>query len=187
MKILNILHLVGSDVSMRVMRAMDGNSVQVTCIPLTSAMLDWADFIVAYGYRHLLPADVCERFDGRAVNLHIGYLPFNRGAHPNVWSAVEGTPSGVSLHYIDKGIDTGDIIEQRVVELSPDDTLAESHRILCADVEDLFAGMWESIRDGECPRKKQTSRGTFHLTNQLPHLPDGWNTKRGYMRSVECV
>ena len=39
------------------------------------------------------------------VNLHISYLPFNRGSHPNYWSFVENTPKGVSIHEIDEQIE----------------------------------------------------------------------------------
>ena len=50
--------------------------------------------LVSFGYRFILPGDLLARFPDRAVNLHIAYLPWNRGAHPNVWSAYEGTPAG---------------------------------------------------------------------------------------------
>ena len=53
------------------------------------------------------------------VNLHISYLPWNRGAHPNFWSFFDATPTGVSIHLIDKGIDTGPIIVQKKVKLDP--------------------------------------------------------------------
>jgi methionyl-tRNA formyltransferase len=56
------------------------------------------------------------------INLHPSLLPYNRGAHPNVWSIIEGTPAGTTLHYIDSGVDTGDIIAQREVPVEPIDT-----------------------------------------------------------------
>ncbi len=43
----------------------------------------------------------------------MGYLPFNRGAHPNFWSFMEKTPSGVTMHEINSGIDKGKIIVQK--------------------------------------------------------------------------
>ena len=54
-----------------------------------------------------------DRLPDRVVNLHIAYLPYNRGADPNLWSVLEDTPAGVSIHYVDEGVDTGDIIAQR--------------------------------------------------------------------------
>ena len=48
-------------------------------------------FIVSYGYRHKITQDVLDFVGGRAVNLHISYLPWNKGADPNFWSFLEDT------------------------------------------------------------------------------------------------
>ena len=47
------------------------------------------------------------------INLHISYLPYNRGSYPNYWSFKENTPNGVSIHHIDDGIDTGPVLVQK--------------------------------------------------------------------------
>eukprot|EP00392_Amoebophrya_sp_AT5.2_P019205 g19951.t1 len=73
---------------------------------------DWAesnqhafDYCVSYGYRHIIRTPVIEgMFDRkRIINLHISYLPYNRGADPNLWSILERTPPGVTIHHIDEG------------------------------------------------------------------------------------
>src|SRR4051812_27787613 len=64
------------------------------------------DFLVSYGYRHIIGADILAQFPRRAVNLHISYLPWNRGSDPNLWSLLDGTPTGVTIHYLEAGIDT---------------------------------------------------------------------------------
>src|SRR5579872_2578700 len=56
------------------------------------------------------------------LNFHPGYLPYNRGKHPNFWCLVDETPCGVSLHFIDEGVDTGEVIAQEVVPVSWEDT-----------------------------------------------------------------
>ena len=55
-----------------------------------------------------------DQINYRAINLHISYLPWNRGADPNLWSAV-GMPKGVTIHYINDGFDTGDILFQKAI------------------------------------------------------------------------
>ena len=50
------------------------------------------------------------------VNLHKAYLPYNKGAHPNFWSFAENTPSGITIHVIDSGIDTGNIIYRKFID-----------------------------------------------------------------------
>jgi len=43
------------------------------------------DLVISYGYRHILKKEIIESSKAPIVNLHISYLPWNRGAHPNFW------------------------------------------------------------------------------------------------------
>lgn len=138
------------------------------------------DFIVSYGYRHILGRRVVEIFRDRAVNLHISYLPWNRGADPNLWSFIEETPKGVTIHYIDEGVDTGDIIVQKLVHFSENDTLRSNYDKLQEEIRLLFMEHWNSIKSGGCDRKKQKGSGSFHrIKDKEPIfrlLQDGWDT-----------
>jgi len=75
-------------------------------------------FVVSYGYRYIITKDILDEFPDRAINLHIAYLPWNRGADPNFWSFVYGTPKGVTIHYLNEGVDTGDIIVQQEADVN---------------------------------------------------------------------
>ena len=70
------------------------------------------DLAVSYTYRYIIPGDIIRALKGNIVNLHNSYLPYNRGADPNLWSFAEKTPRGVTLHYMDEGLDKGYIIVQ---------------------------------------------------------------------------
>ncbi len=140
-------------------------------------------FLVSYGYRHILRSDILDLFTpNRAVNLHISYLPYNRGADPNLWSFVENTPKGVTIHYLDTGVDTGDIIVQREVVFSPqENTLAATYARLHSEIQDLFRTNWPAIKNGSCQRIKQDLRaGSEHKIKDKEALStllvDGWNT-----------
>jgi methionyl-tRNA formyltransferase len=50
------------------------------------------DLVVSRGYRHIVPEPTLDVPQMGCLNLHPAYLPYNRGANPNVWSIVEGTP-----------------------------------------------------------------------------------------------
>jgi len=64
----------------------------------------------------------------RAINLHPSLLPWNRGAHSNFWSFLEDTPKGVTIHIIDEGIDTGDILLQKKIKFDQSkETLRSSY------------------------------------------------------------
>ena len=138
------------------------------------------EFIVSYGYRHIIGPDVLHAYEGLAINLHISLLPWNRGADPNFWSIVEGTPKGVTIHHLDPGIDTGDIIVQKEVELASTDTLASSYQRLHAVIHELFRENWSEIKAGRSPRCKQEGDGTFHRIRDKAQsgidLPHGWDT-----------
>jgi methionyl-tRNA formyltransferase len=47
------------------------------------------EMIVSYNYKYIIPKQILDCVNGKAINLHISYLPYNRGYHPNVWSFLE--------------------------------------------------------------------------------------------------
>ncbi len=143
--------------------------------------LNRINFIVSFGYRHIIKQPVLEYLSERVINLHISYLPWNRGADPNLWSFLEDTPKGVTIHYVDEGIDTGDIIAQERVEFSKEsETLATTYQKLRRGIIDLFAEIWLEIIAGTCPRQKQPSGGSCHKTSDKKRFEylfvKGWAT-----------
>ena len=136
------------------------------------------DWIIAYGYRHVIKEPALSAWRDRLLNLHNAYLPWNRGAHPNLWAWVDGTPHGVTIHHIDAGIDTGDIVAQRRVAMDDGETLASSYRKLHRHMAELFAATWPLIRDGRAQRTAQPPGGTCHVARDIEniHLPAGWDT-----------
>jgi len=101
------------------------------------------ELVVLAGYMHLLRKPFLDRFPGRVVNVHPSLLPEFPGAHPidDVLAAgVETT--GVSVHFVDEGVDTGPVIVQEEVPVEPRATLearihAVEHRLLPKAVSDL--------------------------------------------------
>ena len=159
-----------------------GDETTATADPVDPAVLSRAghEFLVSYGYRHILRPPVLDLFPGRAVNLHVSLLPWNRGADPNLWSFLEGTPKGVTIHHLDPGVDTGDLIVQREVAPRPGDTLKTSYDRLTESIRALFYENWPAIRSGAAPRRPQPTGGTTHrMKDKDAHaaaLPQGWDT-----------
>lgn len=115
------------------------------------------------------------------VNLHISYLPWNRGADPNLWSFLEKTPSGVTIHQINQGVDTGSIYAQAQVDQNlKTGTLATSYEKLVEEIEKLFFKILPKILSQEIKPKAQVSGGSFHKSKDkqkyLKLLHSGWNT-----------
>ena len=134
------------------------------------------DLVISFGYRHILPSKVLATAKRPIVNLHISYLPYNRGAHPNFWSFFDGTPSGVTIHFLDEGIDTGDILFQRYVNFDNGEiTFKDAHTRLVGEIETLFKENLTAILHNELVPFKQRGDGTFHHVEDLPIEFSGWS------------
>lgn len=135
------------------------------------------DVLILYGHREILSEEFIRNFKGRIINLHISLLPYNKGADPNFWSWFDGTPKGVTIHTVDKGIDTGRILLQKEVAFDGTETLATSYEKLHTELLALFHENWPQLL--ELPSKANTG-GTFHVSKEKEHLmkyfPLGWNT-----------
>ena len=101
------------------------------------------ELVVLAGYMHLLTPPFLKRFPERVINVHPSLLPAFPGGQAiddALASGVETT--GVSIHYVDDGLDTGPLIVQEELPVEPRDTLAErihavEHRLLPEVVRDL--------------------------------------------------
>jgi methionyl-tRNA formyltransferase len=133
---------------------------------------------VLFGY--ILRAELIRFFPSGVINLHPAYLPYNRGAYPNIWSIVEGTPAGVTLHYIDAGVDTGDIIAQKHVPVDPADTGETLYRKLERACVEIFVESWPLVLRGKVPRTPQArEKGTYHHIGDVERI-DGIDLDRTY-------
>lgn len=124
---------------------------------------------VMFGY--ILREEILSFFRDGCVNLHPGYLPFNRGQYPNVWSIIDRTPAGATLHYMDKGIDTGDLIARQEVEKEPTDTGESLYRKLEVACVDLFRREWPQIRSRSNARiPQEAGSGSLHRTRDVERV-----------------
>ena len=132
-----------------------------------------ADIAVSVLFGYVLNTDFIGLFPQGCVNLHPALLPYNRGAFPNVWSIVSKTPAGVTLHYIDPGIDTGDVIAQKEVPVLVTDTGASLYGRLETEALELFKSNWPSVRSGTCTRSPQSvSGGSSHRARDVEKIDE---------------
>ena len=122
------------------------------------AMADWveeqgAELIVCAGYMHLLTPAFLERFP--CLNVHPSLLPAFPGAHAVEDALAAGVgETGVTVHLVDEGVDTGPVIAQERVPVEPGDTpdslhrrlQAVEHRLLPEVVGRYLAGALRSVR-----------------------------------------
>ncbi len=137
-------------------------------------------FVVSFNYRHIIPADVLSLLQGKIVNLHISLLPYNRGSAPNFFSFWDGTPSGVTIHQMDEGLDTGAILCRKELQFDTEkETFASTYDALLAAIQTLFRENWEDIKAGRLAPSPQPAGGTCHKTSELTAIrerfPFSWD------------
>lgn len=85
-----------------------------------------ADVAVVVAYGRILPETLLNAYPKGAINVHFSLLPKYRGAAPVNWAIVNGeSVSGVTTMQMDVGLDTGDILLQRMIEIESEETAIE--------------------------------------------------------------
>ena len=119
-----------------------------------AAMATWLEdagvgLVVLAGYMQLLTPEFLARFPGRVINVHPALLPAFPGLHVIEAALAHGVKvMGVTVHYVDEGVDTGPIISQAAIDVPPGADAARmrdllrplEHRLLCAAVRELSLG-----------------------------------------------
>jgi methionyl-tRNA formyltransferase len=119
-----------------------------------------ADLIVVMAYGQILPKGVLDATKIACLNLHASLLPRWRGASP-IQSAIEAGDSktGITVMYMDEGLDTGDILLIREIEIAPDETGGSLHDRLAGLAPSALADAIELLREGRAPRVPQPDEG----------------------------
>ncbi len=143
-----------------------------------SAVTDF-QFVISFGYMHMITREVLRDHKCLFINLHISYLPFNRGSNPNFWAFYDQTPSGVTIHKIDAGTDTGDIICQKQVKFDQGETtFVQTYNRLIIETEELFKNWWNLIATHQFTATPQDVKaGTYHRDSDLPKEISTWDVE----------
>jgi methionyl-tRNA formyltransferase len=102
------------------------------------------------------------------INTHPSLLPYGRGKHYNFWSIVDRVPFGVSLHMVDEGIDSGDIIDQAGLSYDWEDTGGSLYRRATEATVRLVQDAYPRLRKLDfSARPQDPAAGTFHRASEL--------------------
>jgi LmbE family N-acetylglucosaminyl deacetylase/folate-dependent phosphoribosylglycinamide formyltransferase PurN len=134
------------------------------------------DLIISFGYRRIIKEDIINYTKRPMINLHMSYLPYNRGSHPNFWSFANKTPKGISIHEIERKVDSGPIINRKIVNFGTlkNHTFVSTYKILHNELEKIFIKNFSKIINYKYKTKKQKQIGSFNRKNDLP-LKMEWN------------
>ena len=122
------------------------------------------DILVISSYRNILGDHVLDLAKLGAINLHMAPLPKYRGAHPENWALINGeNQMGYTVHYLDEGIDTGDIIAQDSVSILDEDDILSLTFKLASVAPKLLIKVLEDMQLGIINRVSQDeSQATYY-------------------------
>lgn len=115
------------------------------------------EILISVGYRFIIPNSIFETFK-YAINIHPSLLPKYKGAYSGFAIIENGeTETGITAHFIDSGVDTGDIIEQIKIPISIHDTINSVSKNISIIEPNFVVGVLKNIISGNFTIKKQNS------------------------------
>ncbi|HZR78039.1 MAG TPA: methionyl-tRNA formyltransferase [Chthoniobacterales bacterium] len=121
------------------------------------------DVIVVMAYGQILPRTVLEIPKLACLNLHASLLPRWRGAAPIQAAIASGDrETGITVMYMNEGLDTGDILLQRKLELAPNETGESLHDRLAKTAPDALLEALRLLESGEAPRIRQDNQAATY-------------------------
>ncbi len=135
------------------------------------------DVIVVVAYGQILPRDVLEIPRLACLNLHASLLPRWRGAAPIQAAIAAGDQqTGITVMYMDEGLDTGDILLQRSVEILPNDTGGSLHDRLAEIAPETLLESLRLLAVGHAPRIPQdNAQATYAPKLKREHGQIDWS------------
>src|SRR5439155_5230072 len=127
------------------------------------------DFVFSFQYAQILKASVISAARIATLNLHFGQLPRYQGVSTIAWALINGEQTtGVTLHHIHRGVDSGDIVCAAPVPIAVTDT-GRTLYDKCVDAAiSLFADWYPRLRSGDVPRQPQDpTRALYYNRHSL--------------------
>lgn len=135
------------------------------------------DVIVVIAYGQILPRDVLGVPRVACLNLHASLLPRWRGAAPIQAAIAAGDcETGITVMYMDEGLDTGDILLQRNVGIMPNDTGGSLHNRLAQIAPETLLESLRLLAAGNAPRiSQENARATYAAKLKREHGQIDWS------------
>lgn len=136
------------------------------------------DLVCVVSYGVILPKSFLKIPKCGCINVHPSMLPKYRGSAPIQWAILNGDEkTGVTIMYLDAGMDSGDIIKQTEVDIDPDETTGELWNRLSALGAEMLTSVVKDISNGKIERTPQPEEFTLApmLSKEMAKID--WNEK----------
>ena len=132
-----------------------------------------ADIMIVVAFGQIIPKAVLDMPKYGCVNVHASLLPKYRGAAPIQWAVIDGEKeTGVTTMMMDVGLDTGDILETKVIPLDPKETSGSLFEKLSEAGGPLILSTLEKLEKGTITRTPQGESGTSYAKMLTKTLGD---------------
>ncbi|TWF79024.1 methionyl-tRNA formyltransferase [Pseudonocardia hierapolitana] len=127
------------------------------------------DVIIVVGFSQVIPPAILDVPPGGVIGFHSAVLPGRRGCSPLIWAMVDGlTETGISMFYMDEGIDTGDVIAVERFAIEEDDDAADVLRKADDATVRLLERHLDAVLDGTAPRTPQPEGAGTYTRRRTP-------------------
>lgn len=135
------------------------------------------ELIIVVAYGKILPKEILDYPKYGCINMHASILPRYRGAAPIQWSVLNGEKiSGVTAMQMDVGLDTGDMLLTKTVEIDENETAGELHDKLSVLGADVMSETIDLLLKGELkPEKQNDSDSNYAPMLSKDLCPVDWN------------
>lgn len=128
------------------------------------------EYFISVHFPYIITKDILAIPSIGTINLHPSFLPYNKGWHTPTWAIYEKTPFGATLHWVDEGIDTGDIILQKEIKIEPDDTAHTLYQKAIKAELEIMKEALPLLISKKLPRQKQQHNGTAHVKGDIEKI-----------------
>lgn len=132
------------------------------------------DMIIVAAFGQILPKEVLDLPKYGCINVHASLLPAYRGAAPIQWAILDGQKeTGITIMKMDVGLDTGDILLQKRIEIAPDETGGSLHDRLAELGAEALTEAIPGVIDGSLkpvPQGEMTTPYAKQLTKEMGRL-----------------
>ena len=143
------------------------------------------DVMVVVAYGKILPVEILEIPKYGCINVHGSLLPKYRGAAPIQWSIINGDEeTGITTMYMDKGMDTGDMLLKEVIKIEDNDTYGTLYEKLKSLGGKLIVDTLKAVESGEIQREKQPEEFTVAPMIFKENCKIDWNKSALEIRNL---
>lgn len=103
------------------------------------------DIAISCHYSKIIKPQEVECFKYGIVNIHPSMLPYGRGSDPVIWSMIANVPTGMTFHWIDEGIDTGNILFQLEIPRNELETAEDLYNRITSYYQYAFPIFWDEL------------------------------------------